>query len=225
MPPIYGSIYDDNNTIGPDGIFHESLKGTSDNDYIFADDGNDLVLAGAGNDTIDGGNGVDALYAGADNDLLYGWNGDDLLVGDSGNDTLYGENDNDLLYGKTGNDSLDGGAGRDSLNGYGEGTEFDTLTGGADADEFVLGQQTLFSSNGYSYYLGEGHATITDFNYQQDDKFQVFGSINDYSLGTSNWSGSDALDTGIYYQGDLIAVVQDKSGDDVLLAYDFNFVV
>jgi hypothetical protein len=65
--------------------------------------------------------------------------------------------------------------------------------------------------NGYAYYLGDDYATITDFNYLEGDKFQVYGSSADYSLGTSNWSGSDALDTGIYYQGNLIAVVQDTT--------------
>jgi serralysin len=141
------------------------------------------------------------------------------LFGEDGNDTL-----GDWYHGEPGNELLDGGADNDTLYGYGGGTEYDTLTGGSGADLFVLGVPTSIFMSGYAYYLGAGYATITDFNYQQNDKFQAFGSINDYSLGTGNWSGSGALDTGIYYQGDLIAVVEDRSGYDVLLNYDFNFV-
>jgi Ca2+-binding RTX toxin-like protein len=211
MADIYGTIYDDNSTVGPDGKFHIALFGTSEDDYMSGDEGNDALYGFEGDDTVDGWTG---------NDVVVGYEGNDILLGYDGDDTL-----GDWYHGEPGNDYLNGEAGNDVLYGYGGGTEFDTLTGGSDADTFVLGQETNISVNGYAYYLGDGHATITDFDYQQGDKFQVYGSIENYSLGTSNWSGSDALDTGIYYQDDLIAVVQDKSGSDVLLEYDFNFVV
>lgn len=163
--------------------------------------------------------------------IIYGRAGNDLLTGGPRNDTLYGEQDNDYLYGKDGNDKLYGGTGSDylagengddTLTGFGGGFyENDTLVGGAGADRFILGDQTG------AFYVnvggGESYAIITDFNYRQD-KFQVFGSASDYSLIPGNWSGSSALDTGIYYQGDLIGVVQDKSGNDVLLPDDFIFV-
>lgn len=215
MADIYGTIYDDNTTDGPDGNFHIALFGTEENDYIFGDEGDD------------------ALYGFKGDDFLDGWTGNDVVVGYEGNDTLLGYDGDDTLgdwyHGEPGNDYLNGEAGNDILYGYGGGTEFDTLTGGGDADKFVLGQETKDTGvvivNGYAYYLGDGYATITDFNWAEGDKFQAYGSIQDYSLGTSNWSGSDDLDTGIYYQGDLIAVVQDRSGSDVLLEYDFNFVV
>jgi hypothetical protein len=41
---------------------------------------------------------------------------------------------------------------------------------------------------------------------------EVAGNLSDYSLDkSSSYSGGSALDTGIYYQNDLIAVVQDKT--------------
>lgn len=211
MANINGTIYDDNSTVGPDGNFHSALFGTEGNDSIFGDEGNDVMIGAGGDDVVDGWTG---------NDAVVGWGGNDTLLGFDGDDTL-----GDWFHGEPGNDYLDGEAGNDVLYGYGGGTEFDTLTGGGDADKFVLGQETTPFVNGYAYYLGDGYATIADFNYWEGDKFQVYGSSADYSLGTSNWSGSDALDTGIYYQGNLIAVVQDRSGTDVLLTEDFNFVV
>jgi Ca2+-binding RTX toxin-like protein len=132
---------------------------------------------------------------------------------------LYGESGNDYLSGWSGNDYLSGGNGNDILDGYAEtGTEFDTLLGGAGADTFVLGGPSWGIS-----YLGSGHATITDFYWAEGDKFQVTGNASNYSLGYSqDLSGSTALDTGIYYNGDLIAVVQDTT--NVLLPNDFIFV-
>lgn len=204
----------------------------SGNDNIDALAGDDTVFGNGGNDTLFGNDGNDYLYGGQGNDFLDGWVGNDALVGWGGNDTLWGYDGDDTLgdwyHGEAGSDELNGEAGNDTLYGYGrgiEGLEYDTLTGGSGADKFVLGQETNSSVYGYAYYLGGDYATITDFNYWEGDKFQAYGSSADYSLGTSNWSGSDALDTGIYYQGDLIAVVQDRSGSDVLLSEDFNFVV
>ncbi|MFB8792147.1 MAG: calcium-binding protein [Potamolinea sp.] len=213
------------NYTGPDTLFAQGYGG---DDFIWGNNGDDTIFGYEGNDTLKGWNGNDYLYGNQGNDKLEGENGNDFLAGYEDNDTLLGGAGNDTLgdwyHGEPGNDLLDGGEGNDVLYGYGRGTEYDTLTGGGGADKFVLGQETNSSVNGYAYYLGLGYATITDFNWQEGDKIQAFGSINDYSLGTGNWSGNSDLDTGIYYQGDLIAVVQDKSGSDVLLGIDFNFV-
>ncbi|NET04751.1 MAG: calcium-binding protein [Symploca sp. SIO2B6] len=140
-----------------------------------------------------------------------------IIFGDSGNDYLYGGSGNDTLLGSTGNDYLSGSSGNDILNGYGSGTEYDTLSGGDGKDTFLLGNTSSI------FYLGAGHATITDFDWREYDKFQAYGSIDNYSLNqSSNVSGGSALDTQIYYRGDLIGVVQDTT--DVLLRADFNFV-
>ncbi|WP_449419971.1 calcium-binding protein [Phormidium nigroviride] len=150
----------------------------------------------AGNDYIDGAGGNDNLYGEAGNDTLIGGLGKDYLFGAANNDSLVGGWDDDNLYGDTGSDILLGGSGKDYLDGYGNGTEFDILTGGTQGDTFVLGYSTI------GYYLGNGHATITDFNSLQGDKIQVAGSTQDYSLVKS---GSN---TNILYKNDLIALVQ-----------------
>jgi Ca2+-binding RTX toxin-like protein len=163
------------------------------NDYIFADAGNDIVNGWAGNDFIDGWTGNDTLYGRAGNDALFGYDGEDFLIGGRGSDFLVGE------------------TGNDTLHGYGFSTyEYDILSGGTGADTFVLG------GNSGTFYEGNGYATITDFNWLEGDKIQVYGSSNDYSL--SNFG--DGVD--IYYQGDLIAFVENTT--DVLLSADFIFV-
>jgi Ca2+-binding RTX toxin-like protein len=189
MANINGTIFNDNNTFN-NGAFRPQINGTIFNDNIFAASGNDIVYARGGNDTIDG------------------WSGNDSLYGESGNDTLWGYTGNDRLYGGSGSDRLYGEAGNDLLNGFG-GTQFeyDNLTGGAGADRFVLGTTTG------AYYLGVGHATITDFKWLEGDKIQIRGAFSSgYSLvKTSNFSGGTALDTLIYRNGDLIGVVQDTT--------------
>ena len=190
-------------------------------DYIFADDGDDTVYGWDGNDFLVGWEGDDRLFGESANDTLWAGNGNDFLSGGNGNDQLAGWNDNDSLYGDDGNDDLYGDEGNDLLIG----DEYDTLTGGGGADIFEVGSSSDAYYNKKGLYAGDGYAVITDFNWAENDKFQVHGSISDYFLGTFNWFGSDALDTGIYYQGDLIAVAQDRSGSDILLANDFNFVV
>ena len=186
---------------------------------IYGKGGNDTLTGGPKNDAIYGDEGNDLLKGGGGDDYLYGGSENDTLYGESGNDILYGESGNDYLSGWSGNDYLSGGNGNDILDGYAEtGTEFDTLLGGAGADTFVLGGPSWGIS-----YLGSGHATITDFYWAEGDKFQVTGNASNYSLGYSqDLSGSTALDTGIYYNGDLIAVVQDTT--NVLLPNDFIFV-
>jgi Ca2+-binding RTX toxin-like protein len=203
----YGTIYDDNTTVGPDGNFHIALFGTEENDYIFGDEGDDALYGFKGNDFLDG-------WAG--NDVVVGYEGRDTLLGGDGDDTL-----GDWYHGEPGTDSLNGGAGNDVLYGYGGGVEYDTLTGGGGADKFVLGQETNSSVNGYAYYLGSGYATITDFNWAEGDKFQVYGNESDYSLKYDT-SSADTR-TRIFYKDDLIAIVQDTT--NVILSADFNFVV
>jgi len=162
-----------------------------------------------GNDYLDGGANNDVLDGGTGNDILYGGDGYDYLVGGLGNDYLVGGTLDDALLGGTGNDILFGGSGNDKLTGYGFGqNELDTLTGGIEKDTFVLGD---IQSNSV-YYLGYGYATITDFSLAQTDQIQIKGLFTDgYLLELGNWGGSNAQDTGIFYNGDLIGVVQDQN--------------
>ncbi|AFY58189.1 putative calcium-binding protein [Rivularia sp. PCC 7116] len=130
-----------------------------------------------------------------------------------------------------GNDRLVGGDGNDTLDGYGASYYFalgntsrshesDTLTGGHGADVFVLGSKDF--NNYKSYYLGDGHATITDFDRHEGDKIQVLGSSSDYHLSHENLSGDGSLDTLIKSNGDLIAVVEDNT--HINFHQDFTFV-
>jgi Ca2+-binding RTX toxin-like protein len=214
-----------------------SAYGYGGNDNFWGNSAADSLYGGMGDDSLFGGGEDDYLVGGAGNDYLNGYTGDDSLYGRYGNDTLYGDYGNDILSGGDGNDTLTGtqgdyilldGRGNDSLVGYSSyitSIDFDTLTGGAGADTFVLGDSDRTPSSVYLFvgYQGDGYATITDFSRRQGDKIQVAGSITDYSLDKSvNLSGGSALDTGIYYGDDLIAVVQDTTR--VYLSVDFNFV-
>jgi Ca2+-binding RTX toxin-like protein len=206
---------------------------TLDGDRVINGTGNSLnnkITGNKTNNVLDGLGGNDTVSGNGGNDTLWGWYGNDKLFGGDGNDALYGEADNDSLDGGKGNDKLSGGsgsdtllggAGKDTLTGFGFGSnEYDILTGGngtGNSDLFVLGDS--FSA----FYEGFGYATITDFKWTEGDKFQAHGSISDYSLDkTWNFVGGNALDTRVYYQGDLIAIVQDTTS--VLLSLDFNFV-
>ena len=154
-------------------------------------------------------------------DVLYGGSGEDRLFGGEGSDKLYGGTQNDSLYGGAGNDTLIGYSGNDYLNGFGSGQEYDILTGGTGADTFAVGSP----NNNIIQYFGAGYATITDFNRVQGDKIQLLDLVdthNQYSLEAGNWQGSNALDTGVFYKGDLIAVVQDTT--NVSFQKDFTFV-
>jgi Ca2+-binding RTX toxin-like protein len=211
--------------------------GTSGNDTYEENTSIDSLLAYGygGNDSLEGGTGSDTLYGGSGddtlsgsylllvdrNDYLSGGTGNDVLFGDSGNDTLIGGRGNDGLYGGLGNDRLYGGAGNDTLLGsfswLGDpSNDYDTLTGGAGADTFILGVTYYLSDTEtfVNYYLGDGYVTFTDFNRNQGDKIGIADDTNtsDYSLDQSqNISGGSSLDTLIYYQGDLLAVVQDTT--------------
>ncbi|MEG4213430.1 peptidoglycan DD-metalloendopeptidase family protein [Microcoleus sp. S13_B4] len=150
--------------------------------------------------------------------VFTGGPGNDTLYGRSTNDTLIGNGGNDTLYGETGNDYLNGGAGNDYLDGYASfnSPDFDTLEGGTGADTFVLGntRQGMF-------YLGNGQATILDYNFR-DDYIQLRGNASQYRLTRQ---GNDTLiqTTG----GDTLALVKnvpDLSFNVTSSRRDFNFV-
>lgn len=126
----------------------QSYEQASDN-TIYGTDRQDSLEGGAGNDSISALGDDDYLGGGAGHDTLDGGDGNDTLEGGTGNDMLYGGAGNDLLAGGDGDDWLDGGTGNDTLSG---GTGNDTLTGGDGNDRFI-------------YTPGDGHDTITDFNF------------------------------------------------------------
>lgn len=222
MQTYYGTSGDDNyQYAGTDSLLaygragNDVLSGGYSNDTLYGEDGNDNLTGGGGSNTLYGGNGNDRISSRVSDQaqFFYGGKGDDSLYAGYADDYLLGGRGNDKLYGSYGSDYLVGGSGSDFLAGtFGDSGEedFDTLTGGTGADLFVLGFDYGFS------YLGEGNALITDFSRNQGDKIQVTGSINNYSFSPT------AAGTGIYYQNDLIAIVQTTTILSVSL--DFTFV-
>jgi Ca2+-binding RTX toxin-like protein len=164
-------------------------------------------------------------YTGTKNsDIIYGSYLGDYIWGADGNDYLYGGNGNDSIYGGNGNDLLIGGDGDDILQGssllnYYIGIpgltppEYDTLTGGAGRDTFVVG------TNIGNLNQGPGYVVITDF-ISFVDRIQIKNSS--IALKKQNMVGGGSLDTLIYNGSDLIAVVQDNSTLQFNSTY-FNF--
>ncbi|RKQ60621.1 uncharacterized protein DUF4214 [Thermovibrio guaymasensis] len=81
-------------TIDTNGI--TSFVGTSQADYIVANNTGMTIDAGGGNDTVKGGAGADTIDGGTGNDTIYGGDGGDTITGGAGNDKIYlGSNDGD----------------------------------------------------------------------------------------------------------------------------------
>jgi Ca2+-binding RTX toxin-like protein len=173
--------------VGSDTAFGDEGDDTltasgSDYTYLWAGDGNDSISGGAGfdnthgnqgNDTSHGHSGDDWVVGGKGLDQMFGDAGDDLAYGNIGNDTLYGGDDADRLLGGQDSDTLSGGAGNDFLSGD-RGT--DTISGGSGADTFY----------GFD---GTGVDRITDFNYAEGDRLQLFQT----ALQSATVVGSDTV--------------------------------
>ncbi|GGA41024.1 cadherin domain-containing protein [Okeania sp. KiyG1] len=164
------------------------------------------------------------MYGGDRNDRMRGTIGNDFINGEGGNDVLIGRPGDDLLNGGLGNDQLRGGSGNDTLigvditsaqPGY---NERDVLQGSADADLFILGDDSQV------YYIGNGvkdYARIETFNGDQGDQIQLSGSSGDYTL-EENVSGLPT-GTAIYNNDDLVGIVRNVRNMD-LNSSDFSFV-
>lgn len=130
---------------------NDSVRGSTDGELIFGNEGLDTILGNGGNDTILGGQDVDNLSGDGGNDFILGNLGDDIITagvapagsntgndtinGNQGNDTIIGGSGNDLIHGGKDNDDLQGGNGDDTLVGdFGR----DVLRGGLGNDVFVL---------------------------------------------------------------------------------------
>lgn len=181
--------YQPNGANGPEysSFDSASYEQASDN-TIYGTDRQDSLEGGAGNDSISALGDDDYLGGGAGHDTLDGGDGNDTLEGGTGNDMLYGGAGNDLLAGGDGDDWLDGGTGNDTLSG---GTGNDTLTGGDGNDRFI-------------YTPGDGHDTITDFN---------FGNTGTLDDGDSH--NNDSIDLSGYY--DHISELYADMADDGVL--------
>ena len=105
---------------------NDTVRGSSDAERIFGNDGKDSLLGGAGSDSI---------YGGKEDDDVLGENGEDFLTGDRNSDFLDGGAGNDLLRGGQGIDLLVGGEGNDTFIGD---RDVDIYKGGGGSDVFVF---------------------------------------------------------------------------------------
>jgi Ca2+-binding RTX toxin-like protein len=230
---------------GGDG--NDTLIGGEGNDDLRGEKGNDIVNGGNGIDSILIDN-IDATFTLTNTKLeiksasltetdtlssiekatLFGGDGANIIAASdfSGTANLFGLGGNDVLTGGSGNDNLNGGDGFDILNGFNDDaltSEQDRLSGGNNNDIFVLGFN--FSSLkrvGYSDFGNSDFAILTDFSAAQLDKIRVGGSISEYSLNKTQsvpGIGGSAIDTRIFRNNELIAVVQDNT--DVSINRDF----
>ncbi len=159
--------------------------------------------------------------------------GDFIVLGD-GNDSIDANAGDDFLRGNGGNDSINAGDGNDVIIGTNQtSADIDTLTGGAGADLFVLGDALIAGSglNPHFYEKADGndYALITDFNPSQGDKIQLpnCGAIGSssghgYTLEDFSFFGFSAL----YSEegNELIAILQGSHGLDINNTSYFQYV-
>ncbi len=101
------------------------------------------------------------------------------VTGTSQADSIIGNNQNNILEGGRGNDKISGNGGKDTLIGVDSESfnpgryEVDILTGGADADKFVLGDaKNAYYKGGGGFFGLNDYAFITDFE-SGEDKLQL----------------------------------------------------
>ena len=93
------------------------------------------------------------LWVVKDADTMKGSKKGDYLNAGQGDDFVSGGRGNDDIRGEVGNDTLLGGAGDDRI--WGD-DDNDTMTGGKGRDDFT-------------FFIGDGHDVITDFDVKQDE--------------------------------------------------------
>ncbi|NJL52980.1 MAG: hypothetical protein HC930_13660 [Hydrococcus sp. SU_1_0] len=162
------------------------VDGKGGNDYISADEGEDLLFGDIGNDLIQGGK---------DSDVIFGEAGDDRLIGSDYQGNYYD-------YPELANDPFAFANEPVVPNVF----EVDTFVGGRGSDTFVLGD--YFNA----HYRGQSYAVIEDFDPATGDKLEVFGRLNDYTLGTADLSDDGITDAVLEYQGDAIAYLSNYNG-------------
>jgi serralysin len=184
------------------GIYN-TINGTSVNNTLTGTTLKDKIYGLAGNDILRGQD---------NNDLLFGGDGNDQLFGGNGNDTLTGGRNNDQLFGETGADILIGVDPTLAQAGKGE---IDVLTGGNQADRFILGDNTqVYYNDGNAATTGTAdYARIADFSPNQGDVIQLKGTAASYRTGLTLVGLT--LGQGIYLKStttggadELIAIVQ-----------------
>lgn len=193
---LYRDSLDDGRNLVQGTGSDDTLNGSSDTDYIYAQGGDDTVNAGDGNNIIHAGLGMDNIYSGSGNDTVYARAGDDTVYSGAGDDVVHGNEGADSLHLEAGNDIAYGGDGDDFIYGY----EGDNLIKGED------GNDTIFGGSGSNMiYGGVGNDII---NTGDGGNFVEAGEGNDTVYGGSS---VDRI-----YGGD---------GDDIIYGFDGNDVL
>lgn len=165
----------------------------------------------------------------AQTNVINGTNRNDSLFGTPADEEINGLNGWDRLIGGEGSDTLTGGNGRDRLTGSDpafdvgpDGTEIDILTGGSNADRFLVGDASAvyYDSLFNSVAEDRDYAVITDFE-QGVDVVQLRGNAERYQL-QENLSIGGRTGTGVVLLGGdspgitlpdrLLALVEGESG-------------
>ncbi len=196
------TVFPSNTIQGTEG--NDLLKGTTEADIIFGEDGNDTLKGDQGNDELYGGNDNDFLWGGADNDLLIGGNGSDILIGGKGSDRLLG------------GEFTSFGSSPFPPESTPANKQIDILTGGGDADTFVLSTFGA-ADEPIQPYIGDSFAIITDFNSAEGDQIELLGSAADNAYIFNE----TPIGTKILLGQDLIAIAINTEIDPVT---DVNFV-
>lgn len=104
---------------------------------------------------------ADTMKGSKKGDYLNAGQGDDYIIGGKGNDDIRGEVGNDTILAGSGDDRLWGDDGND------------TMTGGQGRDQFT-------------FFIGDGHDVITDFDVKQDGFEADWDSVQSiYKSGTN----------------------------------------
>ncbi len=214
---------------------HNILNGGSGDDTLSGGLGNDTYIVDSTADVINEkfDSGIDRVEASStyslsdnlENLILTGTNPingtgnnlNNLITGNGGHNILIGGAGHDSLSGGAGNDSISGDEGDDRLMGVAENTvnqglgEIDTLAGGTGSDLFILGvfSDVFYNDNDSLSGGTNDYARIQGFN-SLEDKIQLAGSRNNYTLDTTYSPGNTAL----YYNqpngepAELIAIIE-----------------
>ncbi len=213
------------------GAGDDSLDGGIGNDTLYGDDGNDTLLSGDGNDSLFGGAGADSLDGGIGNDTLDGGDGADRLTGGAGDDTF-------RLTGTFGNDTIVGGetgeTAGDLIDATGVSANTTLNFSGNEAGTLAAGGSTATFSEIERIKLGSGNdsvnasATTTGVNVDSGagNDSLTGGSGNDTLAGGSGkdtlngGAGNDRLDLGVGDNANDLVILQDGSGQDVIIGFE-----
>jgi Ca2+-binding RTX toxin-like protein len=159
-----------NEIVGNNG--HNYIDGQGGVDYMTGRGGNDTYVVDNANDRVieNGGQGTDSVYAYVSWTLTAGSDVEVVLAASGNNMNLTGNANGNVLRGNNASNTLNGGDGRDELTGFGGQDQFlfntplnaatnvDRVTDFSVADDTVLLDQTIFSSN-----LGLGNISAGEF--------------------------------------------------------------